>query len=248
MKVIGVIPARYASSRFPGKPLVDIKGKSMIQRVYERSLTVVDELFVATDDERIYNHVKEFGGEVVMTKKSHESGTDRCAEVVELLPHLKDDDVVINVQGDEPLIDPLQIQLLAGLFNDPNTQIGSLVREIAHPKVYQDPNSPKVVLNKEMEAMYFSRSPIPHGRELENSQIPEHCYQHIGIYGYRKASLIEISKLEKGVLEEIEKLEQLRWLEHGYKIKTGISNQFSHSIDTKEDLDELLLQFGNLLT
>ena len=133
MKEIGVIPARYASSRFPGKPLVDIKGKSMIQRVYERSLTAVDELFVATDDERIYNHVKEFGGEVVMTKKSHESGTDRCAEVVELLPHLKDDDVVINVQGDEPLIDPLQIQLLAGLFNDPNTQIGSLVREIAHP-------------------------------------------------------------------------------------------------------------------
>lgn len=240
-KNIGVIPARYASTRFPGKPLVEIKGKSMIQRVYEQASKVkrLSEVIVATDDEKIFKHVKDFGGKVVMTSPDHDSGTSRCAEVIKKLT--EEVGVVINIQGDEPFIDPAQIESLLDLFENENTEIGTLIKKIEDNTTLFNPNVPKVVINHENNALYFSRSTIPFLRgEMEGHWLEKNTfYKHIGIYSYRADVLLKLVELDSCVLEEVEKLEQLRWLYNGYTIKTAITTIETVGIDTEEDLKEL---------
>lgn len=238
MKIAGIIPARYASSRFPGKPLVDIGGKTMIRRVYEQALKAksLTEVIVATDDVRIFNEITDMGGKAVMTSATHNNGTERCAEIAAQL----DVNVVINIQGDEPFIQPEQIDLLAKTFTDNlyNTQIATLIKEHAIDPELQNPARVKVVVNKQWEALYFSRSIIPFIRD--NTKVPD-CkfYKHIGIYGFRKDILLELVKLPPSSLELAESLEQLRWLENGYKIKCAVTTLESASIDTPEDLKGL---------
>lgn len=240
MKILGIIPARYASTRFPGKPLVDIAGKSMIQRVFEQARKCIQltEVIVATDDDRIFDHVSEFGGVAAMTSSDHQSGTDRCAEVAMAQP---DYDVIINIQGDEPYIDPEQITKLISCFNDPGTQIATLVKKIQTDQELNNTNSPKVILNKRSEAIYFSRSPLPHirGQELRNWLQHFTYFKHIGIYGYRAAVLQQITKLPVSSLEKAESLEQLRWIENGYKISAAETEIETIAIDTPEDLEKL---------
>lgn len=241
--IIGIIPARYASTRFPGKPLVDIEGKSMIQRVYEQAKKShsLSSVIVATDDERIQEAVLKFNGSVCMTSSEHPSGTDRCAEVIEKM-NLRCD-AVINIQGDEPFIDPAQIDLLCSCFNDSRTQLATLIKKITSTAVLFNPNSPKVIVDAEQFAIYFSRHPIPYVRGSSQQQewLSKHTfYQHIGIYGYRPDSLREITDLKPSPLEKAESLEQLRWIEHGYKIKTAVTTFDTIAIDTPEDLQNLL--------
>ncbi len=245
MKFIGIIPARYASSRFPGKPLADMDGKPMIQRVYEQVIQAVDDVCVATDDERIEAAVKAFGGKVVMTSDKHRSGTDRCFEAYQKIG--KGFDVVINIQGDEPFIHPEQIETIKACFTDGEIQIATLVKPF-HPDddfetTLFNPNSPKVVVNKKMEAMYFSRSIIPYIRGKKYTEwLPNHTfYKHIGMYAYRADVLAEITALPQSTLELAESLEQLRWLENGYKIKVGITEQETIGIDTPADLEKALV-------
>jgi 3-deoxy-manno-octulosonate cytidylyltransferase (CMP-KDO synthetase) len=238
----GIIPARFASTRFPGKPLVDIGGKSMIQRVYEQVSKVLNDVYVATDDERIYNAVVAFGGKVIMTSDQHRSGTDRCYEAYTKLP--AEFDVIINIQGDEPFIQPSQIEALKMCFEDETTQIATLVKPIAVSETDSllfNPNSPKVVLDKNNCALYFSRSPIPYRRGAkEKDWASLHTYyKHIGIYAYRTQVLAEITSLEPSILEMVESLEQLRWLENGYKIKVGFTDVETVGIDTPEDLEKV---------
>lgn len=231
MKILGVIPARYASTRFPGKPLVDIKGKTMIQRVYEQSvLAALNKVVIATDDERIAAEVVRFGGEYVMTSSTHQSGTDRCAEVVKNLPGY---DVVINIQGDEPFIDPKQINLIADCFNDENVKLATLIKEIHSEEELYNPNVPKVVIGTQHQALYFSRHPIPY---LRNAGHTHQFYKHIGIYGYKAATLIEITTLMPSTLELAESLEQLRWIENGYQIQTKLTDIETIAIDSPNDL------------
>ncbi len=241
MKILGIIPARFASSRFPGKPLADIAGKSMIRRVYEqcRKSSSLHKVIVATDDQRIFDHVKNFGGDAIMTSINHVSGTDRCSEVASLFPEF---DIFINIQGDEPLIDPLQIDLLCKCFEDENTSLATLVKKISSTDELFNPNTPKVILNKDMQAIYFSRNAIPFLRNSnQDNWLNDHLfYKHIGIYGYKSATLLEITKLQMSVLEKAEALEQLRWVENGYKIKVAITDKESQAIDTPEDLQKLL--------
>jgi 3-deoxy-manno-octulosonate cytidylyltransferase (CMP-KDO synthetase) len=241
--ILGIIPARYASTRFPGKPLVDIAGKSMIQRVYEQAKKCADltEVFVATDDTRIFDHVSGFGGAVVMTSANHQSGTDRCAEVALLHPQY---DVFINIQGDEPYIDPDQIGKLASCFNNPDTQIATLVKKVLSVQELLNTNSPKVVINHSSEAVYFSRSPLPHirGQELQNWLDYFTYFKHIGIYGYRADILQQITKLPVSALEKAESLEQLRWIENGYRVKVAETELETYAIDTPEDLDKLIFE------
>jgi 3-deoxy-manno-octulosonate cytidylyltransferase (CMP-KDO synthetase) len=242
MEILGVIPARYGSTRFPGKPLINIAGKPMIQRVYERSKQVLNNVIVATDDERIYKAVQSFGGEVFMTSKKHKSGTDRCVEATELFISEKSlkIDVVINIQGDEPFIYPEQIQAVVNLFKKRKTQIATLVKPIINTEDIFDENKPKVVLNTKNEAIMFSRSPIPFIRgEKKSDWIKKKFYKHIGIYGYKFDILKEITKLKPSYLELSESLEQLRWLENGYKIIVDKTEFESISIDTKKDLKKL---------
>ena len=227
MKFVGIIPARYASSRFPGKPLVDIGGKPMIQRVYEQVASVLDEVYVATDDSRIYQAVEAFGGCVLMTSDQHRSGTDRCAEAMSQLSS-QDFDVVINIQGDEPFVDASQLQALMSCFDSPDTQIATLVKPFSEKDGYEalaNPNSPKVVLNQAGEALYFSRSILPFLRGIPQEEyLQRHTfYKHIGIYAYRKEILPQLASLAPMTLEKAESLEQLRWLEHGYRIRTAIT-------------------------
>ncbi len=231
--LIGIIPARYASTRLPAKPLVDIGGKTMIQRVYEQAQQVVafSEVYVATDDERIASVVKQFGGEAMLTSPEHQSGTDRCAEVLTKLN--KDVDVVINIQGDEPFIDPKQIELVIKCFDDATVEIASLVKKIEKEQSAQNPNTVKAVMNSKGNALFFSRSPIPYRRNPEAEII---YYKHIGIYGYRAETLLEITKLPQGKLEKAENLEQLRWLENGYNIRLQETTLETISIDTPDDL------------
>lgn len=242
MNILGIIPARYASSRFPGKPLVDIAGKSMIQRVYEQAKKCVDvaEVIVATDDSRIFDHVQAFGGVAVMTADYHQSGTDRCAEVASLHPEY---DVIINIQGDEPYIDPEQITKLAACFNDAGTQIATLVKKILTREELFNYNSPKVVINKLSEAIYFSRATLPHIRAQEPDNWLEFYtyYKHIGIYGYRADVLQQITKLPISGLEKAESLEQLRWIENGYRIKVAETELETHAVDVPADLEKLNL-------
>jgi 3-deoxy-manno-octulosonate cytidylyltransferase (CMP-KDO synthetase) len=233
MNIIGIIPARYASTRFPGKPLIDIGGKSMIQRVYEqcKQAETLSDVIVATDDERIAQHVKSFGGKVVMTKPEHQSGTDRCAEVIQTYNGLCD--AVINIQGDEPFIDPTQIDALAFAFHEPHVLLATMKKKMTSEADIQNPNMVKVISNHQGEAIYFSRSPIPYRRNPE-TQIE--YFKHIGIYGYRKAALLEITQLPAGRLEMAENLEQLRWIEHNYCIALVETTIENIAIDTPDDL------------
>ena len=241
MKIIGIIPARYASTRFPAKPLVDIAGKSMIERVYlqaKKSKSLTD-VVVATDDERIFLHVKSFGGKVVMTSEMHQSGTDRCFEAVNTF--CPDADLVINIQGDEPFIQPEQIDLVASCFRSADTQIATLVKIIKTEDELFNVNIPKVLLNGQKEAMLFSRQTIPAIRGKEQQEWLKNFtfYKHIGIYAYRTSILNEITRLKPSSLELAESLEQLRWLENGYKIKVELTDFESVAVDTPEDLKKL---------
>jgi len=246
MKFLGIIPARYASSRFPGKPLIDIEGKTMIQRVYEqvKKSTKLNEVVVATDDQRIAQTVRSFGGKVVMTAEHHQSGTDRCAEVI---TDIEGYDVAINIQGDEPFIDPAQIDLLASCFEDTTTQIATLVKEITAEEELFNVNIPKVVRNTKGEAIYFSRQTIPFLRAVEKDQWlhKQTFYKHIGIYAYQVDTLKALTQLPISMLEEAEALEQLRWLENGYAIQTAITTHETVAVDTKEDLAKILRLFFN---
>lgn len=242
MKIIGIIPARFASTRFPAKALADISGKSMIQRVYEQSSKskLLDKIIVATDHNKIYDHVKSFGGEVVMTSETHQSGTDRCFEVVTKLQEKVD--YVINIQGDEPFIKPEQIELLGSCLEDPTTQLATLIKKIDDKETLFNPNSPKVIYNQYNEAIYFSRNTIPFLRGLEPEQwlSKNTFYKHIGIYAYRTDILKAITSLPPSNLEKAEALEQLRWIENGYKIKIAITEYESYGIDTPEDLEKIM--------
>jgi 3-deoxy-manno-octulosonate cytidylyltransferase (CMP-KDO synthetase) len=235
--IIGVIPARYASTRFPGKPLIDIGGKSMIQRVYEqcKKTSILSDVIVATDDQRIADHVIAFGGKVLMTADTHQSGTDRCAEVVS--KYTGKCDVVINIQGDEPFIDPKQIELLASAFHDESTQIATLIKKISSEEEVRNPNVVKAIANKNKQAIYFSRSPIPYRR---NPGIDITYFKHVGIYGYRTKVLAEITQLPMGQLEQAESLEQLRWVENGYHIALKETDMETIAIDTPDDLERVL--------
>lgn len=240
MNIVGIIPARYASTRFPGKPLIDIGGKTMIQRVYEQAKrsTFLSNVLVATDDERIEKHVRSFGGNVVMTSNSHQSGTDRCFEAIQNFSRA---DVVINIQGDEPFIHPQQIDLVASCFRSDKVQIATLVKKISTEEELFNPNTPKVLLNKNKEAICFSRQTIPHIRNKEQSEWLKAYtfYKHIGIYAYTTKVLAEITGLKQSPLELAEALEQLRWIENGYKIKVEITDQESIAVDSPDDLKKL---------
>jgi len=243
--IVGIIPARYASTRFPAKPLIEIAGKSMIQRVYEQAkkAKLLAAVYVATDDIRIKNHVESFGGQVIMTSTAHESGTDRCCEAAEKMPFRPD--IVINIQGDEPFINPQQIDDLADVFQQKTaTQIATLIKKIADTKELFDENKPKVVINEAKEALYFSRQTIPFLRqEAKENWLSKHTfYKHIGIYAYRFDVLKQITKLTVSSLESSEKLEQLRWLENGFSVQTAVTEYESMSIDTPQDLEEMLLR------
>ncbi|MDR1761181.1 MAG: 3-deoxy-manno-octulosonate cytidylyltransferase [Bacteroidales bacterium] len=242
MDAIVIIPARYASTRFPGKPLVKIGNKSMIQRVYEQAQSVVNAVWVATDDQRIQAEVEQFGGSCIITSDTHTSGTDRLAEAVTKIPNGNAYDVVINVQGDEPFIHAEQIQQLIDLFEDETTQIATLIKPITHSGDIWNPNKPKVVIGNQQQALYFSRSPIPYMRGIdENQWIEQHQYfKHIGIYAYRPQVLCTLTQLARTPLEIAESLEQLRWLEHGYCIQTAVTDYESLAVDTPEDLEYIL--------
>ena len=240
MKILGIIPARYASTRFPGKPLIDIQGKSMIQRVYEQAKKAasLSDIIVATDDDRIFHAVRAFGGNVIMTSDVHQSGTDRCAEVAQKVAGF---DAVINIQGDEPLIDPNQINLVAGCFNDISTNIATLVKQISTEDELHNFNTPKVLLNAHKEAIYFSRQAIPYLRNHPQEEWLQHhtFYKHIGIYGYKIATLSILSQLPLSSLEKAEALEQLRWIENGFKIKVAITQTETLAIDSPDDVDKV---------
>ncbi len=241
MQFIAIIPARYSSTRFPGKPLAMIHGKPMIQWVVERTSTVIDEVWVATDHEEIARVTRNFGGKMILTSPDHPSGTDRCAEAARILAPTVKFDVVINVQGDEPFIRPEQIEQLKSCFT-PEVQIATLARPIASQEELVNPNKPKVVTGKNGMALYFSRSVIPWFRGAEQDQwLLNHNYlAHIGMYGYRKDILQEITRLEPSLLERAESLEQLRWLENGYTLKVALTQWSSMGIDTPEDLQHAL--------
>ena len=233
--------ARYGSTRFPGKPLVSINGVSMIQRVYEQALKSksLKKVIVATDDERIAQHVLTFNGEVMLTSPQHLSGTDRCAEII--LREKEKWDAVINIQGDEPYIHPEQIELLCSCFELKDVSIATLVKQIANIDELFNHNNVKVVLNNKREAIHFSRSPIPYNRNFPEQEWLKNStyYKHIGIYGYRSSILNEIATLAKTNLEVTESLEQLRWIENGYTIHAVITTHESISIDTPEDLEKV---------
>ena len=240
MKILGIIPARYNSSRFSGKPLADILGKSMIQRVYEQAkkCELLSSVFVATDDDRIFSHVKNFRGEVMMTGE-HSSGTERCNALFQDLK--KEFDVVINIQGDEPLINPEQIRQVAKLFEHEKTAITTLAKQIKTADKLLDQNTVKVIFDENNFALNFSRFPIPEPKSFDAEKwfVMNKFYKHIGIYGYRTKVLQEICKLQPTKKEISEKLEQLRWLDNNYKIKVGITTLESRSVDVPKDIENL---------
>ena len=247
MKFIGIIPARYASTRFTGKPLAMLGGKTVIQRVYEQVDKTLNShpspltshpspVYVATDDERIFTAVEAFGGKAVMTRSDHQSGTDRIEEAAEKIG--TDADVIINVQGDEPFIQPSQIETLMHLFDDEETQIGTIGKPFDTMEGVQNPNSPKIVTDVRGYALYFSRSVIPFIRGKEQAEWLTHFpfLKHLGLYAYRREVLAQITKLPQSTLEKAESLEQLRWLQNGYRIKVGLTHVETVGIDTPEDL------------
>lgn len=247
MKFIAIIPARYASTRFPGKPLSMIGGVSMIERVCRQVSLVFDRVVVATDDDRIARHVEGFGGNVVMTRPDHKSGTDRISEVYEKLA--LSDHIVINVQGDEPFIAVSQLEQIRSLFDDPECQIATLAKPFAQGEDIFNPNAVKALLSPSGSAIYFSRSAVPFLRGVEPSEwsSAHTYYKHIGLYGYRGDVLLDITKLPQSELEKCESLEQLRWLEAGYRVKVAITHENSYGIDTPEDLaaaEKMLIDRG----
>lgn len=253
MKFVGIIPARYASQRFPGKPLAILGGKTVIQRVYEQVSKVLNDVFVATDDDRIFNAVEGFGGKAIMTSPNHKSGTDRIEEAVEKIG--KDFDVVINIQGDEPFIQESQIKELCACFNDENTQIATLGMPFTKEQgmeAIENPSSPKIVVDNNSYALYFSRSVIPYIRNAQREQwIDNYPYlKHIGLYAYRRNVLKEVTQLPQSSLELAESLEQLRWLQNGYRIKVGLTTVETVGIDTPADLqraEKFLAERGEMI-
>jgi len=247
MKSVAIIPARYASTRFPGKPLVKIGEISMIERVYRQSAKAINMVVVATDDARIYDHVLAFGGQAVMTSDKHRSGTDRIAEAIEIIrqEHGQDYELIINVQGDEPFIQPTDLKALIKALQTTDNQIATLIKPIQNQETVFAVNTPKVVIDKRQGAIYFSRSPIPYLRDVpKNEWHKRHqFYRHIGIYGFRYQALKAVSRLPSSPLELAESLEQNRWLENGYSIATVTTNYESISIDTPKDLRSVLAKF-----
>jgi 3-deoxy-manno-octulosonate cytidylyltransferase (CMP-KDO synthetase) len=245
MKIIGIIPARYASTRFPGKPLVEILGKSMLQRVYEQVMKSksISDVIIATDDERILSHAKSFGAKAVMTKEDHPSGTDRAYEAA--TSYGKDYDYVINIQGDEPFIDPGQIDLLASVCEG-TTELATLMIKCADHQVLFDKGEVKITLNSQQEALYFSRMVIPYIKGVDEKEWHKHFiyYRHVGMYAYRKDILEKITKLPPSSLEKAESLEQLRWLENGFKIKCAETQFDSHCVDTPDDIEKVIKLMG----
>ncbi|MCR5242934.1 MAG: 3-deoxy-manno-octulosonate cytidylyltransferase [Prevotella sp.] len=238
MKFTVIIPARYASTRFPGKPLAMLGGKPVIQRVYEQASKLQSPVYVATDDERIYQCVCDFGGQAVMTRNDHKSGTDRIEEAVKKTG--TDADVIINIQGDEPFVQVTQIEVLCHLFDDPETQIGTLGKPFESMEAVENPNSPKIVRDRRGFALYFSRSVIPfvRGKDQGTGNKMEFPYlKHLGMYAYRREVLHEITQLPQSSLELAESLEQLRWLENGYRIRVGLTDVETVGIDTPADLE-----------
>ncbi len=237
MKTLGIIPARFASTRFPGKPLIDLLGKSMIQRVYEQctKASMLDQVIVATDDQRIYDHVLAFSGEAMMTSTDHQTGTSRCAEVAR---HIADADLIINIQGDEPAIAPEQIDELIKISN---TGIATQAKHISATEDLFNSNVVKVVFDTNKRALYFSRQAIPFGRAQDKFAWTRNhdYYQHIGLYSFDRNTLLGLEDLPESGLEKMESLEQLRWLEHGIPITVGLTKYTSISIDTPEDADRL---------
>ena len=236
MRVLAIIPARYNSSRFPGKPLADIMGISMIQRVYNQVTLCrdVNKIIIATDDERIAFHVKGFGGNVMITSKHHESGTDRCGEVIE---KLKDHfDVVVNIQGDEPFIEPMQIQKLISLFENEEVEIATLSKKITDYSIYKDVNKVKTIINKDNFAINFVRN----GDVSEEMFLQNDYFKHIGIYAFKQNTLEEIIQLPPSKNEKKLNLEQLRWLDSSYKIKVGITEFDPLSVDNSEDIEKII--------
>ncbi len=242
MKFIAIIPARYASTRFPGKPLVSIQGKPMVQHVYEKVTQsgLFEKVIVATDDNRIQKAVEEFGGEVALTDVNHQSGTDRCGEVINKLEEVFD--VVVNIQGDEPFIKQEQLEDLVSLFRKTPAQIGTLKKELSNSEDVFNPNIVKVVDGLDKRAIYFSRNPIPFVRDFEQKDwlSKQKFYKHIGLYGYRFDVLKELVQLQSSMLEMSESLEQLRWLENGYQIFIAETKFESIGIDTPDDLSKIL--------
>jgi 3-deoxy-manno-octulosonate cytidylyltransferase (CMP-KDO synthetase) len=241
MKILGVIPSRFGSSRFPGKPLIDLAGKSMIQRVYEGAIkcNAFTKLVVATDDERIYAHVQDFGGEAIMTSSEHQSGTERCGEVIAQFP---DFDVVVNIQGDEPLVDAEQLNQLLAAFENPEIQIATLGILIQSQQELFNPNRIKVVVNAFGQAIYFSRNPIPFGAQmLQEFWMKNYPYlRHIGLYAYRAETLSALVGLAPTALEKQESLEQLRWMYYGFPIHVVMTEIETPNIDSPEDVAQIL--------
>lgn len=237
MKYIGIIPARYASTRFPGKPLALLGGKPVIQRVYEQVAPLLSATYVATDDDRIYEAVTQFGGQAIMTASTHKSGTDRIEEAMQKIGG--DYDVVVNIQGDEPFVRREQIEALCACFSDPTTQIATLGKPFESIEATDNPNSPKIVTDNNGFALYFSRSIIPfvRGKEKQDWLQAYPFLKHLGLYAYRRKVLSEITRLPQSSLEIAESLEQLRWLQNGYRIRVAITEQETVGIDTPEDLE-----------
>jgi len=240
MRILGIIPARFASTRFPGKPLVNINGKSMVRRVYDQALksNSLRDVIVATDDERIFDHVSAFGGQVAMTSPNHKNGTERCGEAINSID--ENFDFVVNIQGDEPFVSPKQIDLICSRLNK-DVEMATLMKKVTDHNKFTSANCIKVVFDTSYNALYFSRSSIPN---FKNSRGDDSFFKHIGVYAYRSDILKRIVLLPPTPLELAESLEQLRWLESGYKIKVFETSEESHSIDTPEDLEHLLENFG----
>ena len=240
--IVGIIPARYASTRFPGKPLIDIKGKTMLQRVYEQASKskLLNKVVVATDDERIFNHIKNFGGDVVMTEANHPSGTDRCMDALQQLE--VDYSYVINIQGDEPFIEPEQVDELATVLQDGTTELATQMIAVDNYDMLFDKGEVKIVLNTNNEALYFSRMVIPFVKGVDEKEWHKHhqYYRHVGMYAYRKDILQKITQLPVSSLEKAESLEQLRWIENGFTIKCVVTKYESHCIDRPEDVTKVL--------
>ena len=243
MNFLGIIPARYASTRLPGKPLVDIGGKPMLQWVYEAATKAMDTVYVATDDARIVDAVTAFGGKVVLTREDHPNGTSRCLEAWNKIKEIEGDrfDAAINIQGDEPLLDPTSLFELKQCFEDPQTEFATLVIQATKAEDLLRESDVFVTLSAQMEALYFSRAVIPTVRGVAREHWIDHgsFYKHIGLYGYTYAALQRFANLPAGKLEQLEMLEQLRWLEHGGRIKVGITQHNSISVDTPEDLERV---------
>ncbi len=237
MKFIAIIPARYASTRFPGKPLALLGNKPVIQRVYEQVTQEIHEAWVATDDERIKKAVEQFGGKAIMTSPHHKSGTDRIEEAAERIN--TDADVIVNIQGDEPFIQASQIRTVCQQFDNPSTQIATIGKPFTTMDEVDNPNSPKIVTDNQGFALYFSRSVIPYVRGKEhNAWLEDFPFlKHLGIYAYRRNVLREVTRLPQSTLERAESLEQLRWLQNGYCIRVGITHAETVGIDTPADLE-----------